>query len=402
MQGNGIGRRTAIIIGAGRIGRGFVAEIFNDAGYHITFVDIDRKLVDDLNEHKKYNIIKCNRESTHRVSIQDFDALHTSQEGEISELLSRPDAIVGVAVHAHSIPEVAQTLALGIARRAMEFPDSPLDIIMCVNTVNPAKQMRTSLEYVLGGSALDFLEEKVGLIDTVVPRMATDPPQEMLKYEPLATMNNGFPYMVADETAFKSVIPQSSILQMTRQIHAVEVRKIYTANMCHATLAYLGAARNYYYSVDAIRDPEIKKVIDGVIEESSFGLCNEFGFDEKEMKEWCFSVVDMLDNPMLKDTLERLGSDTARKLAVGDRLVGPAMLCLKAGRYPENLVNAIAHGYLFNLSEDPGTEKVLDTVKKRGIVSAIEILSGIDIKHPLQSGVLEAYYTAKDKLEEIL
>ena len=39
--------RTLIVWGAGRIGRGFVADLFDSPAVHTVFVDIDRALVEE-------------------------------------------------------------------------------------------------------------------------------------------------------------------------------------------------------------------------------------------------------------------------------------------------------------------------------------------------------------------
>ena len=43
-------KKQAIIWGAGKIGRGFLGEIFQDAGYHLTFVEYDMRLVEALRQ----------------------------------------------------------------------------------------------------------------------------------------------------------------------------------------------------------------------------------------------------------------------------------------------------------------------------------------------------------------
>ncbi len=45
--------KRVMIIGAGKIGRGYLADLFGDAGYHIIFVDAFTEMVDKLNEAGK-------------------------------------------------------------------------------------------------------------------------------------------------------------------------------------------------------------------------------------------------------------------------------------------------------------------------------------------------------------
>ena len=63
------------------------------------------------------------------------------------------------------------------------------------------------------------------------------------------------------------------------------------------------------------------------------------------MDAWQKTIVSLLENPYIKDDLQRLGADTRRKLGAYDRLVGPARLCVKYGREPYALSKAIRAGF---------------------------------------------------------
>ena len=44
----------AVMYGAGNIGRGFIAQLFNLSGYETCFVDVNMDVVNRLNEEGKY------------------------------------------------------------------------------------------------------------------------------------------------------------------------------------------------------------------------------------------------------------------------------------------------------------------------------------------------------------
>ena len=46
----------AVIIGAGQTGRGFIAPILQEAGYHLTFLDQNAELIARLRKEKQYTI----------------------------------------------------------------------------------------------------------------------------------------------------------------------------------------------------------------------------------------------------------------------------------------------------------------------------------------------------------
>ncbi len=48
--------RKAVIFGAGKIGRGFLAQLATESGYEAVFVDVDGDLVDRLNKSGRYTV----------------------------------------------------------------------------------------------------------------------------------------------------------------------------------------------------------------------------------------------------------------------------------------------------------------------------------------------------------
>jgi hypothetical protein len=51
--------KTIVIWDAGRIGRGFVADLFDDAGYRIVLVDQSEELVAHLRQAGRYTVVRA-------------------------------------------------------------------------------------------------------------------------------------------------------------------------------------------------------------------------------------------------------------------------------------------------------------------------------------------------------
>ena len=49
--------KEAVLIGAGQTGRGFIAPILQANAYHITFIDKNKELIDQLNAEKSYTCL---------------------------------------------------------------------------------------------------------------------------------------------------------------------------------------------------------------------------------------------------------------------------------------------------------------------------------------------------------
>ena len=366
---------NVIIWGAGRIGRGFVAELFHEGGYCVDFVDKNRDLVNALNDRGRYTIYKADENGIRKCPMDGFfRARHTSED--LSPLFLNDDCLIDLAVFKNDLDEAADMLCPYIALRAEKLPASGLDIITNVNMVSPERAFRRLLEDRLTGAAREYLDARVGISGIFMMCISPDATPEMLKEDPLAVYNNGFFEQGLDETAFRGKAPAAPRLRLSRRLEAEEARKLYTLNMAHCALAYLGI-RKYSTSYDAIQDGEICEVLSGALDEAAAGLTAEFGFSEDEMRQWKELIFSLLRNPYMADPLSRLGADSLRKLSGNDRLVMPARLCMKAGRAPVQLARILRAGYAFE-NADPGTCHVQSLVKSAGLNAAVCAVSGLE------------------------
>jgi hypothetical protein len=85
--------RTLIIWGAGRIGRGFVADLFHHEPWRIVFVDIDRALVNALNERKRYAIFRATARGVSR-EVMEGGFIQLIQNGYGPFVLDGPFAMM--------------------------------------------------------------------------------------------------------------------------------------------------------------------------------------------------------------------------------------------------------------------------------------------------------------------
>lgn len=368
--------KNVIIWGAGKIGRGFVADLLHEGGYFIDFVDIDAALVDGLNKNGRYTIFKADASGIRKCVIDGgFRAHHTSED--VSALFMQDNCLIDVAVFKNDLDKVADMLAPYITMRAEKMPASKMDIITNVNMVSPELHFRKLLEERLTGAAREYLDANIGVSGIFMMCISPDAQEEMLAEDPLAVYNNGFFEQGVDDHAFRGVKPDAPRMRLSARLEAEEARKLYTLNMAHCAMAYLGQPKGHKTSFEAVNDPEISDVLSGALDEAGIGLTMEFGFIDSETAEWKKIIFDLLLNPYMADPLSRLGADSKRKLSGNDRLMMPAKLCLKAGAKPVNLARIIRAGYDFT-NDDPGTQYVRAQVVGTGLSDAVCQVGSID------------------------
>lgn len=376
-----------LVWGAGKIGRGFIADIMREGGQFVDFVDLDGALVDALNARGRYSIHKAD-ESGIRTEIVEggFQAHRVSDD--LTALFLEDEVCVDVAVFKNDLASVADEIAPYVALRAEKMPGSFLNFIVNVNMTSPEHAFRRMLEERLSGAARRYLDRNAGVSGIFMMCISPDAKPEMLARDPLAVYNNGFYEQAVSRDAFRGNPPRAPRLRLSDRLEAEEARKLYTLNMAHCAAAYLGMPRGYETSYQAIRDPEIEKVIAQALAEAATGLSGEYGFTQAEMRDWSEVILSLLRNPHMVDPLWRLGADARRKLAYADRLVTPARLCLAHGGAPVALSKIIRAGYDFD-NDDPGTNHVRALVEASGLRAAVREVSGLDEGDTLYHMIIE-------------
>jgi mannitol-1-phosphate 5-dehydrogenase len=383
---------TVVILGAGRIGRGFVADLFAAAGYHLVLVDQSAELVAALRAAGCYTVVCAeNAELRHDHVIAGYDAYTNGQCTEVTRAVAAAD-LLAVAVFPDAFGTVAQSLLPGLAQRRQERPDAALDILLCANLSHAAAHFRAALDAAASEEMRAYLDGRVGLVETLVMRMVADPPAAERTREPLLVWTNGLAQFPVDGRAFRGPLPDVPGLRPVNDMRAEETRKLYTYNMCHAALAYLGSLRGYEFTVDCLADRWVRDEAEAALDEISRALQAEYGFAPGEMARWNAGVIAQTDNPTLGDRVARHGADPRRKLKRSDRLVGPALLARAHGIPPVHLGRAIAAAFRFRSPDDPGAVYVRERMAAVGLPAAVvEMCELTPAEDDLKRMICQAY-----------
>lgn len=383
--------KNIVIWGAGKIGRGFIGDIFDEAGYDIHFVDANAGFIDALKRQGSYTVHHVKSEDQKRTRvIKDFSLYHLDDGEQIQETLLGTD-LLALVVFPQVFDAVAQNVAEHIERRMTEKTARPLDILLCTNINHPVAIFRDRLNTYLSDAGKQYLEDSIGLVETLVIRMAVPPTKAMLEDDPFAVMTNGYETLTADSLAFRNDPPRIDGMRYTENIGAEEVRKLYTYNMVHAVYAYTGNRKGYTTIMEAVEDEDVGCIADGALAEISRALQKAYGFSAEEMLRWVDEVKSNMANPILGDTITRVGMDPKRKLALHDRLVGAAGLCRVNGVFPHYLATAIACGYLFDNPEDASSVEIRDFLQVYSIKEAVRRYSGLAKERELMQLISERY-----------
>ncbi|MDI3310348.1 MAG: mannitol-1-phosphate 5-dehydrogenase [Thermoanaerobacterium sp.] len=364
--------KKAVHFGAGNIGRGFIGSLLYKSGYDIYFVDVFKKLVDNINKFKSYNIFILGNDIKKEV-VDGVKAIHIDDEGNLLKAIEDADVIT-TSVGVNNLYGIGERLAYYLERR-FEKNDLPLDIMACENALFATNILRDSIYKNSSETLKEYLDEKVGFPNTAVDRIV-----------PNVDIEKETPIDVAVEEFFEWDIEKNAVkgdfdikgCELVDDLEPYIERKLFLLNGSHATTAYLGYLKGYKYIHEAILDETIDKIVRNLQLEASFGLNNKHKIGMDKLKEYSDKVIERFKNPHLKDEVVRVGRDPVRKLSNGDRLVSPAKLCLETGMMPENILYGIAAGFAFDYKDDPKAMEIQESISTLGLEETVKKVTGLN------------------------
>lgn len=358
--------KSIIIFGAGKIGRGFIGRLFNDGGYELYFVDNNKETVELLNREKKYRIEVAGKPEKMRY-IPIKKCFHVTDQQDILKIFEKTDIIV-TSVGAPNI--IAMT---DLVKNLLKNRNNTgfLNWLICENAYNPAKLIRARLLKDSGKEFADYITNNVGLVETQILCSGMLPDSEILKREPLALKMQDWSELPFDKDAFKGAIPEFPGLLPKSNFKNELIRKLFTFNGTNGPICYVGWHLGYKYLHQAANAPELRDFIDRIQAESKFGLIKEFGFDQLEQDNFHSLALQKYKDESLQDPIERNARDLKKKLSINERLVGPALLCLKHGKLPQAYATAIAAAMRYEGSEDEGTREVRAYLVQNGFLQTV-------------------------------
>ena len=294
----------AAIIGAGKTGRGFLARLLCEtpgAYDGIVFIDKDRDLVDRLNGAGRFAVRFFGNAAEPRT-VGGYRAF-TWEDAGAKEALCGCE-IVFVSVGGQNLPDVG--------RQLQGLPLSARAVVTAENASHPAATLR------------GFLGEGIPVAEGTV--FCTT-----IEAEGLDIASENYPYFQCDGDALGGYAPRCGRIRPVAAFGDFLTRKLYTYNAASCVIAYLGFVKGYESYADAANDPEILSQLDANYAATNRALCREFGYDPADQAEFAALSRAKFTDRTIADTVARNGRDPQRKLAAGERIMGPLLLLRKYG-----------------------------------------------------------------------
>ncbi len=341
-------------IGAGKIGRSFIAQVFNKAGYRIVFADIDPCLINAINDEGEYKVVYKSNDLTETYTVTDISAIEFNETAAVIEAIINADSI-SVSVGKNSLLKLAGLLGEGISRRYAIRKDSPVDIILAENIRDASDLLYDEISRFVKDVPI---ERYVGFVETSIGKMVPLMTQEQLQEDPLAIYTEPYNQLILDKNAFRGPIPQIPDLFPKENMKAWVDRRMFIHNLGHATLAYQS---HFHYpeislTWEALEIEKLKDVTRRTMQQSAQILMRLYPgeFSPVGLGKHIADLLNRFANRALGDTIYRVGRDLPRKLGPDDRFIVPMLNAVKLGCDFNLILEAWTRGCYFNAVNEDG------------------------------------------------
>ena len=365
---------TALIFGAGKTGRGFAAHLAFLGGYELILIDKDPQLVNELRAAGQYDIRLLSEEKS-ICTIRPAGVFSIDDPSWLSYFVNT--GLVFTAVFGNNLEALAASLAPGFEKRYSENPEQFLTIITCENFTDAAGVLKKMVLGHLSPEKARWVAEKIGFSESIILRtcLGAGPGDSAL-----TVRAQDYFELPCDGEALKEQLDVYG-LKPLRHFGDQLRRKIYTYNCINAVITYLGAQKGYTELYEAGNDAEILAIAEKAAHETSIAQLAEFGFNSEEQRKWVNAAFAKFADRNIPDPIGRNGADPARKLGKEDRLIGPALLALKYGIYPEGLLKGIMACFAYH---DPDKKRqISDLIAKKGLPAVLQEVCGLSMRDEL-------------------
>ncbi len=385
--------QRAVQFGAGNIGRGLMGRLFWQTGLDTVFVNTSAARAEELNRRGSYpiRILDAYSGDASELTIRRFRVLTADRTDEIAGAIAEAD-IVATAVGVANLGAICPLLAAGIRRRC-ENRGGPLDVYLCENLPDAARLLSQCVTNLLRGPARVWSDANVGFVGTCLAGIVGGDGARTPHDDPLLVIADAHRDVPYDRQAIRAGDPHIEGFRPVDNFPAEVERKIFTHNVGHAALAYLGYLRGHKYIHETFDDDFVRSVFDGALDETTEALLKRYpaDLDRREHMAIRTDVRVRFGNPLLKDKITRVAKDPIRKLGRDDRIIGAAELCRSQGIVPNHIATICAAALHYDHREDVHAVHLQATIHEMGVAEALSHVSRIDSSAAFARQVIAEY-----------
>ena len=376
--------KKAVLIGAGQFGRGVIAMLLEQSGYHVVLADINEEVIRDINTRGEY-VVRRIDDRDESVTVRNISAI-SSLSPELVEECASCEVIctcTGLTV----LGKIAPVIAKSISRRRENGFAGTANVLACENAIGGTTVLKNFVLGYLNEEEKEYLDEHIGFpdcaIDGIIPPRRDALPADVTaeKYYEWDSLKSGF----------RGELPEIKGLHIVDDLSRYLERKLFTLNGPNAVTGCFGYRKGYKTVQESLADEEIYSVVWQMMEEAGEMLAKRHDFTAQEMLEYRSFIMKRFLNPHIIDTCVRVAREPMRKLAANDRIVAAMNYANSFGIATPAYVRGIAEVLSYNNPDDLQSSEMQQLIAALGIKKALEQMSGIP-SDSVTAAAVEAEY----------
>ena len=378
-------KNKAVIIGAGRLGKGCLGEIFCKHNWDVSFVDKDQSVIDTLNENGSYDVKVFTKTEELLSKVFGYTACNVDSHS-IGEVINSAD-VIAICVFPEDIDDVLNLIYNSLKQSIEDKEEKNCQILFFTNQNNKIATYKNTLLNKMNSDLHEYFNNTYFLSDTIIRRSTDSQNNVSLDIETVDVA----PILIQSPVNNKALL-RCSEFKVVDNLSVLKELKLYIINGPHAATAYYGA----YYGIDNIQ--EVLDLSDGlafvrkVFKEIIAGVIANYDITSEEITS---DILIPKSNKHINDSVYRVGFDPIRKISLNDRLVGSALMCEKSGNDYDNIAKATALALMYCDENDTNSKILNDYIKEYNIESAIVKFCGLDSAGQVSQSIIKHYNSLK-------
>lgn len=362
----------AVHFGAGNIGRGFIGEVLHKNNIEVVFVDINKEVIDALNDKQTYEI-ELAAPGAETIQIKEVRGVNnqTDPDQVAAEIVDAD--IITTAIGPNILPFIAPLIAEGLKQRLADDNHSPLDVIACENMIGGSEKLQEYVFEHLSADEITTLKEFVGFPNAAVDRIIPMQSHE----DPLFVSVEPFSEWIIDESQMKNKALKLDGVNYAASLEPYIERKLLSVNTGHATVAYASKLLGHETIDAGISDGAVLDQLKKVLGETGDLLIHKWNFDKTEHKAYQEKVVERFQNPYISDDVVRVGRTPIRKLGYNERFILPIRELAERELDYTNLVDTVGMIFHYDDPADDESVKLQTLLKEQPVVDIIKQVTGL-------------------------
>jgi mannitol-1-phosphate 5-dehydrogenase len=370
----------AVIVGAGKLGCGYLCPLFRDAGWEVVLSARTPEQAERIRTAGGFRVRITGSGAIKELS--DVPAIVTGTPA-FEQAIASADLVV-TCVGVRRVRSVASPLARALATRN---PRLPLQVWVAENQ-DCAPVLEESVRTLAARAGLSL--PPVGFAGAVAE--VTVGRGDWSVAERPVFVGDPMRSLWVDESALIAPLPRLPAVEPTRCYRARLQEKLFVFNAGHALCAYLGVLRGHRSIDSAIGDRFLRPLVAGSMLETARALAAAYPGVFDDVLGRVAKAIRRFEDAELADPVDRVARDPIRKLQPHDRLVGAAQLVRATlGHVPGHFALGIAGALLYRGEDDEEARRLSRMLERKGLAQVLRAVCSLEPEDELAQAVTRRY-----------